>query len=190
MKKILELKNPNDYAIYVNSPVLHPHICIIRYEEIGLFRQSLNRYSCYGLFIQKSFPKNISYGMKTYETEGPSIIAVAPGQIGGIEDNGNLITREGWVLLWSPELIHGTITEKMMDDYLFFSYFYNIALKLNPREWEQLSVLISLMRSEMEENEDSPALRGVLQGYLHVILEYCTESISNKYIRIQKNHPI
>ena len=84
MKKILELKNPNDYAIYVNSPVLHPHICIIRYEEIGLFRQSLNRYSCYGLFIQKSFPKNISYGMKTYETEGPSIIAVAPGQIGWI----------------------------------------------------------------------------------------------------------
>jgi len=173
MKKILELKNPNDYAIYVNSPVLHPHICIIRYEEIGLFRQSLNRYSCYGLFIQKSFPKNISYGMKTYETEGPSIIAVAPGQIGGIEDNGNLITREGWVLLWSPELIHGTITEKMMDEYLFFSYFYNIALELNSREWEHLSVLIGLMRSEMEENEDSPALRGVLQGYLHVILEYC-----------------
>ena len=37
--------------------------------------------------------------MKTYETHGPSIIAVAPGQIGGMEDNGELITRKGWVPL-------------------------------------------------------------------------------------------
>ena len=74
----------------------------------GFFRRSLNLYSVYGLFIQDEFVKGISYGMKTYETHGPSIIAVAPGQIGGVEDNGELITRKGWVLLWSPELTQGT----------------------------------------------------------------------------------
>ena len=98
MKKVLRITNPNVYAAYVNAPPLHPLVCILRYEELGLFRRSLNLYSVYGLFIQDEFVKGISYGMKTYETHGPSIIAVAPGQIGGVEDNGELITRKGWVL--------------------------------------------------------------------------------------------
>ena len=95
MKKVLRITNPNVYAAYVNAPPLHPLVCILRYEELGLFRRSLNLYSVYGLFIQDEFVKGISYGMKTYETHGPSIIAVAPGQIGGVEDNGELITRKG-----------------------------------------------------------------------------------------------
>ena len=77
MKKVLRITNPNDYAAYVNAPPLHPLVCILRYEELGLFRRSLNLYSVYGLFIQDEFVKGISYGMRTYETNGPSIIAVA-----------------------------------------------------------------------------------------------------------------
>ena len=173
MKKILQITNPNDYARYVNAPVLHPYISILQYEELGLFRRSLNRYSVYGLFIQKEFAKGISYGMKTYDANGPSIIAVAPGQIGGVEDNGELISRNGWVLLWSPELIHGTVWESAIKDYRFFSYFYKDALQMTQEEWERTSLLINLMRSELQEQEDSPALRGLLQGYLHTLLEYC-----------------
>lgn len=173
MKKVLQVINPNDYAAYVNAPALHPLVCILHYEELGPFRRSLNRYGVYGLFIQKEFPKGISYGMKTYETSGPSIIAVAPGQIGGVEDNGELITRSGWVLLWSPELIQGTVWEKVMEGYRFFSYFYDHSLQLSSEEWDGISLLISRMRGELRDHEDSPALRGVLLGYLHVILEYC-----------------
>ena len=34
-----------------------------------------------------------------------------------VEDNGELITRKGWVLLWSPELTQGTAWEKKMEGY-------------------------------------------------------------------------
>ena len=173
MKKVLRITNPNDYAAYVNAPALHPLICILRYEELGLFRRSLNRYGVYGLFIQNEFVQGISYGMKTYETHGPSIIAVAPGQIGGVEDDGELISRSGWVLLWSPELIPDTAREHAMEEYPFFSYYYNTSLEMTPAEWERISLLIGQMRDELRDHEDGPALRGVLQGYLHVILEYC-----------------
>ena len=173
MKKVLLITNPNDYAAYVNAPALHPLICILRYEELGLFRRSLNRYGVYGLFIQNEFVQGISYGMKTYETHGPSIIAVAPGQIGGVEDDGELISRSGWVLLWSPELIPDTAREHAMEEYPFFSYYYNTSLEMTPAEWERISLLIGQMRDELRDHEDGPALRGVLQGYLHVILEYC-----------------
>ena len=173
MKNVLRITNPNVYAAYVNAPPLHPLVCILRYEELGLFRRSLNLYSVYGLFIQDEFVQGISYGMKTYETHGPSIIAVAPGQIGGVEDNGELITRKGWGLLWSPELTQGTAWEKKMEGYGFFSYYSSNSLEMTPTEWDRISLLIGQMRKEVQDHEDSPALRGVLQGYLHVILEYC-----------------
>ena len=173
MKKVLRITNPNVYAAYVNAPPLHPLVCILRYEELGLFRRSLNLYSVYGLFIQNEFVQGISYGMKTYETHGPSIIAVAPGQIGGVEDDGELISRSGWVILWSPELIPDTAREHAMEEYPFFSYYYNISLEMTPAEWERISLLIGQMRDELRDHEDGPALRGVLQGYLHVTLEYC-----------------
>jgi hypothetical protein len=37
MRKILQITNPNDYARYVNAPVLHPLISILHYEELGFF---------------------------------------------------------------------------------------------------------------------------------------------------------
>ena len=67
MKNILKLDSPNDYAQFVEAPVLHPLVSIIHYDELAPFRHSLNNYGVYALFIQRQFPKILSYGMKTLE---------------------------------------------------------------------------------------------------------------------------
>ncbi len=85
MKKILKIDNPNDYARFVDAPELHPLVSIIHYDELAPFRHSLNNYGVYGLFIQRQFPKDLSYGMKTLQASDASIIAVEPGQIGGLD---------------------------------------------------------------------------------------------------------
>ena len=108
MRNILKVETPNDYARFVDAPVLHPLISIIHYDELAPFRHSLNNYGVYGLFIQRQFPYNLSYGMRKLQVSDGSIIAVEPGQIGGLEDNGERISLCGWVLLWSPELLHGS----------------------------------------------------------------------------------
>ena len=68
--------------------------------------------------------------MKTLQVSDASIIAVEPGQIGGLEDNGERISLCGWVLLWSPELLHGTELESQIDRYQFFSYFFADATRV------------------------------------------------------------
>lgn len=173
MKKILKIDSPNDYAKFVDAPVLHPLISIIHYDELPPFRHSLNNYGVYGLFIQQQFPKILSYGMKTLQASDASIIAVEPGQIGGLEDNGERISLSGWVLLWSPELLHGSELERQIDRYQFFSYFFTDSLRMEPDEWFCITQLLSQMRQELEQNVDSPSLRTILQSYLHLILEYC-----------------
>lgn len=173
MKKVLTLSNPNVYAEYLGAPLLHPLISIIHFDELPPIRSSLNNYGVYGLFIQKSFPKNLSYGMKMLDVPDASIIAVAPGQTGGREDNGQRLSLSGWAVLWSPELLHGTDLEGRMQDYRYFSYFATETLQTNTAEWGRISQLLLQLRHELQENEDSPSLRAVILGYLRLILEYC-----------------
>ena len=173
MKNILKVDTPNDYARFVEAPILHPLVSIIHYDELAPFRHSLNNYGVYGLFIQRQFPKTLSYGMKNLQASDASIIAVAPGQIGGLEDDGERISLCGWVLLWSPELLHGSDLERHMDRYQYFSYFVTDSLRREPSEWLCITQLLAQMRQELIEHEDSPSLRSILLGYLRLILEYC-----------------
>ncbi len=173
MKNILHVSDPNVYARFVGAQELHPLVSVIHYDEVSPFRSSMNNYGVYGLFIQKNFPKNLTYGMKMFDVADGSIIAVEPGQIGGKEDDGVLVTVSGWVLLFSPQLLRGTALEAKMKDYHFFSYFATDSLKMEPSEWGRITQLIIQLRHELQENADSAALRAVILGYIGLILEYC-----------------
>ena len=173
MKSILHVSNPNVYARYVGAQELHPLVSIIHYDEVSPIRSSLNNYGVYGLFIQKNFPKNLTYGMKMFDAADGSIIAVEPGQIGGKEDNGEDIYINGWALLFSLELLRGSDLEEKMKDYSFFSYFAIETLRMVPSEWGRITQLLTQLRHELQENEDSPILRAVILGYIRLVLEYC-----------------
>ena len=173
MKNILHVSNPNIYARFVGARELHPLVSVIHYDEVSPIYSSLNHYGVYGLFIQKNFPKNLTYGMKMFDAADGSIIAVEPGQIGGKEDDGESVYISGWVLLFSPELLRGTDLEVRMKDYPFFSYFAVETLKMESSEWSRITQLLVQLRHELQENEDTPALRNVILGYIRLILEYC-----------------
>ena len=173
MKKILKIDNPNVFARHVGAPEVHPLLSLIHFDELPPIRHSLNHYGVYGLFIQREFPKNLSYGMSTLQASNVSLIAVAPGQLGGFEDNGERLQLSGWAMLWSPELLHNTVLEAKMQDYEYFSYFATESLRLTPSEWDSIDVLLTHLRQEAEANEDSRPLRSIMLAYLQLILEYC-----------------
>ncbi|MBR1869418.1 MAG: hypothetical protein IJ799_05065, partial [Bacteroidales bacterium] len=156
MKNILHVSDPNVYARSVGAPELHPLVGVIHYDEVLPVRTSLNRYGVYGLFIQRNFPRNLTYGMKMFDAADGSIFAVEPGQIGGKEDDGEDLHISGWVLMFSPELIRGTDLESRMKEYRFFSYFAVETLKMEPSEWARITQLLTQLRHELRENEDSP----------------------------------
>lgn len=186
MKTILSVSEPNVYARFLGAPVLHQLVAVIHYDEVSPIRSSLNRYGVYALFIQRNFPKNLTYGMKMFDPPDGSIIAVEPGQIGGKEDNGEDISISGWAMLFSPELLHGTDLESRMKEYPFFSYFATETLKMEPAEWGRITQLLVQLRHELEENADSPALRAVILGYIRLILEYCQRIYQRQLSREDK----
>ena len=173
MKNILHITDPNVYARSVNAPVLHPLVSVIHYDEVSPVHTSLNLYGVYSLFIQRNFPSGLSYGMKMCQPAEGSVLAVAPGQIGGKEDDGERYFINGWVLMFSPELLHGSDLEARMQDYRFFSYFATEALRMETSEWGRITQLVTQLRHELQENGDSPTLRDIILGYIRLILEYC-----------------
>ena len=105
MKLDLYINEANDYARDIRVPILHPHVAIIHYDEVGEIRHSLNRIDCYGIFLQREFPENLTYGIGIYHKGDGSLIAFAPGQIGGKRDDGSRRQYHGWVLLFDPVIL-------------------------------------------------------------------------------------
>ena len=190
MKKILNIREPNVYARHLEAEVLHPLISVVHFDELEKgVRTSLNNYSVYGLFIQREFPQNLSYGVRPVQVSEWSVIAVAPGQIGGREDDGNPLFLNGWAVLWSPELMSKTDLEVHISEYNFFSYFFTDSLPLEPDEWNAIEMLISALREELKAHKDSSALRNIVIGYLRLILDYCQRAYWRQNARITASEP-
>ena len=177
----LYINEANDYARDIHVPVLHPHVAIIHYDEAGEIRHTLNRIDCYGIFLQREFPENLTYGIGTYHEGDGSLIAFAPGQIGGKRDDGTRQQYHGWALLFDPVFIHGTEIERRMKDYHFFSYNSNEALFLNAEEKDTLSGLMSNIRAELQNSIGNDVQDDIVRGYIRLILDYCNRFYARQF---------
>ena len=92
MSKILKVSNVGDYIRYVGEQEQHPLVGIIDYAALSPVRHSLNNYGVYGVFMHEHLSVDLAYGCGKYDyRNGGTVICVAPGQIGGKEDNGERI---------------------------------------------------------------------------------------------------
>lgn len=171
MEKILQVQTVNDYARYVGAPVLHPLVSVIHYDELENCRHALCEYGVYGMFLMKESPYTISYGSGNYRFESGSMMCVAPGQRGGVTDDGEIIHIKGWVLLFQPDFLAGTHLERRIKDYHYFSYYSKEALILTPDEWARLERCFAAIRKELVEFSDDSHLQSIVISYLSLLLE-------------------
>ena len=140
---------------------------------MGKIRHTLNRINCYGIFLQREFPEGLTYGVGTYHEGDGSLMAYAPGQIGGKSDDGTCRQYHGWVLLFDNEFVQGSAIEPKLAGYHFFSYHSNEALILTPEEKDTLALLMANLRHELELSPQSFAHDDIVRGYILLILDYC-----------------
>ena len=187
----LYIDEANDYAQDIGAPVLHPHVSVIHYDEVGAIRHTMNRFNCYGIFLQQEFPEGLAYGIGSYHErprEGTSagmgdgsLIALSPGQIGGKRDDGTRRQYRGWALLFDHVFIQGTAIERKLDSYQFFSYLANEALILTQEEKDVLSQLMSNLRRELATQAQSYGHDDIVRGYMLLILDYCNRFYQRQY---------
>lgn len=105
---------------------------------------------------------------------------MAPGQVGGKEDNGERVSITGWALLFHPDLLHGFPLERHMKDYSFFEYRVNEALHMTDEEHD---ILVSFMRQIQDELCKKPdqLQNAILVGYIELMLNFCQRFYNRQF---------
>ena len=180
MSKILKVRSVNDYGSYLGCPARHPLVCVIDYAEVSPIRHSLNNYGVYALFLRDDVGVELDYGCGRYDYNKGTLLCVAPGQVGGKEDNVERVSITGWALLFHPDLLRGTPLEKRIRDYSFFDYRVNEALHMSDREHDILVSLMRRMREELD-NERDAQQDAILVGYIGLVLNFCQRFYNRQF---------
>ena len=181
MNKILKVRNVGDYSRWVGHTDRHPLVSVIDYAEVSPIRHSLNNYSIYGIFFHDEAEIDLAYGCGKYDYKKGTVICVAPGQIGGKEDNGERVMLTGWALLFHPDLLHGTPLEKEIKGYSFFDYRVNEALHMTDEEHDILVSLIRQIQDELHKKRDE-FQDAILVEYIGLILNFCRRFYNRQFI--------
>lgn len=181
MGKILKVSNVNDYGSYLGCTSRHPLVCVIDYAEVSPIRHSLNNYSVYGLFLRDDADVDLDYGCGKYDYNKGTLLCVAPGQIGGKEDNGERVAITGWALLFHPDLLHGFPLERHIKDYSFFDYRVNEALHMTDEEHDIFVLLMRQIREELGKKQDE-LQNAILVNYIELALNFCQRFYNRQFV--------
>lgn len=182
MSKILKVKNVSDYVNVVGGNTYNPLVAIVDFATLSPVPHSLNDYDVYGVFMHKHLSVDLTYGCGKYDyTSGGTIICVAPGQIGGKEDNGERIDLDGWALLFHPDFIRNTELGKTISRYSFFDYNINEALHTSSEEFDILSGLMKRIESELSGRCDD-LQNAIVYSYISLVLNYCKRFYDRQFM--------
>ena len=182
MSKILKINTPSDYNAWVGKPDSHKLISVIDYSEVSPVRYSLNQYDVYGLFLQgKEMDMDLVYGTGKYDYSEGTLICVAPGQLGGKEDTGELFNLSGWAVLFHPDLLQGTGLENEIKNFSFFDYRINEALHMSEEERDVIVSIIRQLDNELKFPSDEMQNR-IIAGFINLILRYAQRFYNRQFI--------
>lgn len=179
--KVLKVNSPSDYSSYLGVTDRHPLVSVIEYDRISPVFTTLNDYNVYGIFLRGDNLVDLTYGCGIYDYKEGTLLAVAPGQFGGTEDNGEKVNISGWSILFHPDLLQGTSLEKKINNYTFFDYSLNEALHMTE---EERNIIIDIMRS-IENEINKPAdshQNNIIVNYIELMLNFCQRFYDRQFL--------
>lgn len=179
--KILKVNRPSDYSSYLGVADKHPLVSVIEYDRISPVLHTLNDYSVYGIFLRGDDLVDLTYGCGRYDYKEGTLLAVAPGQLGGTEDNGEKVNLSGWALLFHPDLLQGTRLEKTIGRYTFFDYRINEALHMTEEEKGIITGIMRSIETEVEKPRDSHQ-DNIIVGYIELMLNFCQRFYDRQFM--------
>lgn len=124
---------------------------------------------------------DLLYGRQKYDYQKGSVVCLAPGQVIGIEDTGEVFQPKGWALCFHPDIIRGTPLGRIIKEYTFFSYEVNEALHLSTREREEYLSCLDKISHELEHNIDHLSKR-LISSNIQLLLDYCLRFYERQFI--------
>ncbi|WP_245681290.1 helix-turn-helix domain-containing protein [Arcticibacter eurypsychrophilus] len=162
---------------------LNPLITLIDHSETTPQSQSTNQnlmLDFYNISIKRSFKGKLKYGKKLYDFDDGTMSFIAPNQIISI-DSEEERNKDGWSLLFHPDLIRQYPLGKAIKNYGYFSYAVNEALHLSDEEEKTIEVIVQSIKKEINSRLDNFS-QDVIVSNLELLLSYCNRYYSRQFI--------
>ena len=187
MNKIEHFEHVFEYNDLLGVETLHPLVSVIDLSKSRRIRHMRHTFGFYTLFLKEVRCGNLIYGRQYYDYQEGTIVAIAPGQVAGVEDNGEVFQPKGWALVFHPDLIRGTSLGRNIRSYSFFSYEANEALHLSEQERAIVVDCLHKIRTETEHAVDKHTRR-LITANIELLLDYCVRFYERQFLtRIQFN---
>ena len=180
-KEILNVDTVDAYNKLLGVETLHPLVSVIDMSQCPPMRHMRYSFGVYAIYLKEVKCGDLRYGRHYYDYQEGTVVCIAPGQVVGGEDTGEMFQPKGWALLFHPDLIRGTLLGQHMKEYTFFSYESNEALHLSERERAMVVECFLKIRHELEHAIDRHSKR-LIAINIEMLLDYCLRFYERQFI--------
>ncbi|GGI29173.1 helix-turn-helix domain-containing protein [Pedobacter mendelii] len=181
IKKIGSVKELHSF-MGLPSP-LNPLITIIDHSETPHNNKSNEQkllLDFYNISIKRSFRGKLKYGKNHYDFDDGTMSFIAPNQIISVDSKED-INKDGWSLLFHPNLIRKYALGKVIKNLGFFSYSVNEALHLSKLEEDTIEIIVQNIQKEIASRLDNFS-QDVIVSNLDLLLSYCNRFYNRQFI--------
>lgn len=164
-----------------NSETLHPLVSVVDLSKAPPKQNGKISYGFYTVFLKDIKCGDLRYGCNYYDYEEGTLVFVGPGQVMGIENNGEFYQPQGYALLFHPDLIHGTSLGRHINDYTFFSYEVFEALHLSEAERKIIFDCLNKIQFELTQTIDKHS-KTLIVANIELFLNYCVRFYDRQFI--------
>ncbi len=187
MDTLRRFETINDYNVFNNNETLHPLVGVVDLSKAAPRQGSRMYFGFYTIFLKEVKCGDMMYGRHVYDYQEGTLVFLAPGQVAGINSNGETYQPKGYALVFHPDLIHGTAVGRHIQDYSFFGYQSNEALHLSERERKIVMDCFSKIEYELEHAVDKHSKKLIVSN-IELFLNYCTRFYDRQFITRDNVH--
>ncbi len=187
MEDIIRINSIEDYCAPIDIEIQNPLVTLVEFSKSFPVIPMKFQYGIYCIALKEVNCGTLQYGRSKYDYQEGTVVFIAPGQMLGIEAEGDSVTPKGMILLFHPELVYGTPLAKRMKDYHFFSYSSNEALHLSEEEKEMILKCFYNIRKELNKNVENQS-KQVITSIIEELLNNCSDYYRRQFTTRSKEN--
>ncbi len=181
MSEIKKIDTIQEYNDYFGIETLHPLVTVIDGREAKPLRYGRKFFNVFAILLKDLYCGTLKYGRSIYDYQRGTMLFIAPGQVMGSDDDGQLHQPEGWIVAFHPEFIRGTHLAKVIKEYSYFSYNANEALHLSEQERKTIVDSMIQIKEELQHPIDKHT-KSLITDKIKLLLDYSVRYYDRQFI--------
>lgn len=181
MEDILMVESVHQYNSMMGQETLHPQVSVIDFAKATRKKHRRMNMGLYTIFLKEVKCGDITYGRHLYDYQEGTLVFIGPGQVIGINDNGEEYQPKGRALLFHPDFIRGTSLGQHIKNYSFFSYESFEALHLSEQERQVVNDCLNKIEFELQHAIDKHS-KTLIVTNIELFLNYCVRFYDRQFI--------